>query len=117
MISNCDLGMWMGDGQATFEGKLDIWKNNSCGGASQPRCPPSGNGTYNGTIVTGHGRKGGNVFGNSWIPGTTLMHFRGQSILRESIKKLAALGEWFCLGLRPRQRQDKNPLTVETEWG
>ena len=44
MISNCDLGMWMGDGTATFEGKLDIWKNNSCGGAAQPRCPPNGNG-------------------------------------------------------------------------
>ena len=61
--------------------------------------PPSGNGTYNGTIVTGHGRKGGNVFGNSWIPGTTLMHFRGQSILRESIKKLAALGKRFYLAV------------------
>lgn len=90
MISDCDLGMWMGDGEASFNGKLNITP--SCGGVKQPPCPANGNGTYNGTRVTGHGRHGGNVYGNDWIPGETKLHFRGQSILRESIQALSALG-------------------------
>jgi hypothetical protein len=90
MISGCDLGVWMGDGEATFSGKLNITP--SCGGKGQPSCLPNGNGTYNGTKVTGHGRHGGNMLGNDWIKGSTKLHFRGQSILRESIKTLATLG-------------------------
>lgn len=80
----------MGDGEAAFSGKLNITP--SCGGKAQPSCPADGNGTYNGTVVTGHGRHGGATYGNDWIPGSTKLHFRGQSILRESIKTLAALG-------------------------
>lgn len=32
------------------------------------------------------------MFGNSWIKGESQLNYRGQSILRESIKKLAMLG-------------------------
>ena len=32
------------------------------------------------------------MLGNDWIKGSTKLHFRGQSILRESIKTLATLG-------------------------
>ena len=59
------LAMWIGDGTAQFHGK-----------------DGNGNGTFNGSV------------GNQaqWIRGTTTMHFRGQSILRQSIAKLASLG-------------------------
>jgi hypothetical protein len=65
MISSCDLAMWIGDGTAQFRGK-----------------DGNGNGTFNGSV------------GNQaqWIRGTTTLHFRGQSILRQSIAKLASLG-------------------------
>jgi hypothetical protein len=66
MISGCDLGMWMGDGVAVYTGKNG-----------------DGNGTFNGSA---------NNQPASWLPGSTTMHFKGQSILRESVTKLASLG-------------------------
>ena len=59
-----DLAMWMGDGTFIYHGKNG-----------------DGNGTFNGSV---------NNQPASWLPGTTSVHFRGQSILRESIAKLAA---------------------------
>ena len=66
MISDCDLAMWMGDGVTLYHGKNG-----------------DGNGTFNGSV---------NNQPASWVPGSTTMHFQGQSILRESITKLASLG-------------------------
>ena len=66
MISGCDLAMWMGDGTFIYHGKNG-----------------DGNGTFNGSV---------NNQPASWLPGTTSVHFRGQSILRKSIAKLASLG-------------------------
>ena len=77
MISSCDLGMWLGDGTTTFNGKPNTTKGPDFG-------QPNGNGTYNGTSK---------AFPNGqWIKGHTTLNFRGQSILKESIAKLAALG-------------------------
>ena len=66
--------MWMGDGEATFHGKLNITP--TCGGKAQPHCVANGNGTFNGTKVTGHGRHGGSLLGNDWIKGEQRLHFR-----------------------------------------
>lgn len=66
MISGCDLAMWIGDGTFEYHGKNG-----------------DGNGTFNGSI---------NNQPATWLPGSTAVHFRGQSILRESITKLASLG-------------------------